>query len=93
MQQEWEISTTGGEKIGSERAAEILKMTRANLYNVMERGVLKRAEKPKRGMKRTALIFFLADVVALALEYEIITPEQADELLHPKTAAARSVAA
>lgn len=88
MQQEWEISTTGGEKISSERAAQILKMSRANLYNVMERGVLKRAEKPKRGMKRTVLVFYLTDVVSLALEYNIITQEEANKLLHPNPAAA-----
>ena len=85
--QEWQVSTTGGDKISGERAAEILNMTRGNLYNLLKRGVLQRAEKPKRAMKRQPLVLFLKDVVDLALEYETITEEEAKKLLDPNAAA------
>ena len=85
---DWPVSTTGGDKINGREAAEILKVSYSSLFLYVERGALLRAEKKRRGLRKQPLVFFLADVVALALDHEKISQEEANELLHPNTAAA-----
>lgn len=92
---DWPVSTTGGSKIGGEDAARLLDVSKAQLYNLIERDELKRAEPRKRNVRRQPLVFFLADVVALALEYETLTEGEASELLqgkHPNRATVKAVA-
>ena len=85
---DWPVSNTGGKKISGREASEILKVAYSSIYIYVERGALLRAEKKRRGLKKQPLVFFLTDVVALALDHEKITPKEAEELLHPKRAAA-----
>lgn len=80
--EDWIVSQTGGPKISGDQAGKILRVSKPQLYNYIKSGVLLRAEKRRRGMDRQPLVFFLADVVNLALEYGVVTQEQAEKLLH-----------
>jgi len=91
--QDWPVSMTGGAKIEGAEAARMLGVSKAQLYVLIERGDLQRAEARKKNVRRQPLVFFLKDVVDLALQYETLNEEQAEKLLHPNGAAAPVVAA
>jgi hypothetical protein len=90
---DWPVSQTGGAKIAGTDAAKILRVSKAQLYVLIERGDLQRAEARRKNVRSQPLVFFLEDIIRLALSYETITPEQASEMrAHPNQATASIVA-
>ncbi len=85
---DWEVSTTGGEKMNGYKAAEILGVSYPHLYKLIQRNEIKRAEARKPAFIRQSLVFFTADVIKLAIKYRTMTQEQADDFLQPKPIAA-----
>lgn len=84
---EWPVSDTGGVKMGGKEAARMLQVSYPQLYVLIERGELLRAEKRRHNMRKQPLIFFLSDVVRLAVRYRTLSEDEANTLLHPKSAA------
>lgn len=84
----WPVSKTGGKIITGYEAAKILHVSYSQMYKLIDRGVIMRAKRRIPMFRKQPLVFFLQDVVDLALEYEVITTEEAERLLHPNGAAA-----
>lgn len=78
---EWPVSITGGVKIGPDLTRELLKISYTQLYRYIDREWLLRAEPRHKGLRSQPLVFFLQDVVKLALENETITPLEAEDVL------------
>ena len=63
---DWPVSETGGEKISGIEAAKILDVAYSTLYNLIGRGQLLRAEPRRKTLRKQPLVFYRADVLALA---------------------------
>lgn len=85
---DWAVSETGGPKISGYDAAKVLKVSYSQLYKLIERGELKRAEPRNPMFRKQPLVFFLMDIVRFGRNYGVISEERANELLHPNPAAA-----
>lgn len=91
--EDWPVSTTGGKKITGSEAASMLHVSYTYMYTLVDQGELLRAEPRKKMFKKQPFVFYLTDVVNLAVKYGIMTPDEANERLRPNLAAASSVAA